>query len=213
MRTSLIAGLLAATCVAGPASAGTLGLIPQAGLAGYGATVEWGFNKYLALSAGYTMLDQGARDVETSEATYDGDIHLRNPQVFLGWAPFGGHFRVSVGLIAQDSRFNLVASRFSDPSAAPVQSVQVDGSFPESVAPALTLGWETPLDEHGLGYHVSLGAMYAGRPDVSVSATCKPGYPQSACNAYTADERTRIKHEVERYQVLPILQAGLVFRL
>lgn len=209
---ALLAGLTLAA--ASPlASAATFGVVPQAGLAGYGATVQWGFSKYLALSAGYTGMEQSVRNVETDSATYDGDVRLNNPQVFLNWAPFGGHFRVSGGLISQDSDFDLRASKFSDPAAEPVQSVDVSGDFAKSLAPALTVGWETPLDKAGLGYHLSVGAMYAGQPDVTVTATCKPGAPQSACDAYTASERKQIESDLERYKILPILQAGLVFRL
>lgn len=196
-----------------PAMAGNFAVVPQVGLAGYGATVQWGFSKYLAMSAGYTGMKQSVRNVETDEATYDGDIRLNNPQVFLNWAPFGGHFRVSAGVISQDSDFDLRASKFSDPAAAPVQSVDVRGDFAKSLAPALTLGWETPLDQPGLGYHFSAGAMYAGQPDVTVTAACKPGAPQVACDAYTADQRKQVEDDLERYKVLPILQAGLIFRM
>lgn len=215
MRLSSTACLMGISLFLGtvPAVAATFGVLPQAGLAGYGATVEWGFSRYLALSAGYTWLDQGVRDVKSSEASYDGDAQLRNPQVFLRWAPFGGHFRLAAGLVKQESRFDLVASDFSDPAAAPVQSIRVQGRFAESLAPALTFGWESPINEPGLGYHFSAGAMYAGKPDVEATATCKPGSPQSACDAYTARERRQIEHDLARYQVLPILQAGLVFRL
>ncbi len=212
-RMTALLGLSLAAFTPLSAPAATFGIVPQAGLAGYGATVEWGFNKYLALSAGYTFLDQGVRDVASDEATYDGDVSLRNPQVFLRWAPFGGHFRLAVGLINQRSAFDLVASQFTDPVAAPVQSIQVRGDFGERVAPAITVGWESPIDEPGLGYHLSAGALYAGQPDVTVTATCKPGSPQPACDAYTASERRQIERDLERYQVLPILQAGLIYRL
>jgi len=215
MRLSFVTALCGAVlgAAAMPASAATLGLLPQVGLAGYGATVEWGFNKYLALSAGYTFMDQGARDVKTSDATYAGDVHLRNPQAFLRWAPFGGHFRISAGLVGQDTRFDLTATQFSGSAGALVDSARVTGRFTEDLAPALTIGWESPLDEPGLGYHVSAGAMYAGRPEVEVSRSCKAGVPQASCDAFTEDQAREVKDELDRYRVLPILQAGLIFRM
>lgn len=215
MRFQPAALLLGMTLAAASplASAATFGVVAQAGLAGYGATVQWGFSKYLALSAGYTGMEQSVRKVETDSATYDGDIRLSNPQVMLNWAPFGGHFRVSGGIVSQDTDFDLKASKFSDPAAAPVESVDIRGEYAKSMAPALTIGWETPLDKPGLGYHFSAGAMVAGKPEVTVSATCKSGAPQPTCDAYTASERRQVEDDLERYEILPILQAGVIFRL
>ena len=111
MRTALPAAVLTLSCLLpAAASAASFALVPQVGTAGYGATVQWGFSEYLAVSAGYTAMDRGVSDVRTDEARYSGDIRLRNPQVFLNWAPFGGHFRVSVGAVAQTSaaRINVI---------------------------------------------------------------------------------------------------------
>lgn len=214
MQRLVIASVLAGLSMA--AHADTFAIIPQAGLAGVGATVQWGFTPYLALSAGYTGLNYSIKDVKTDEATYNGDLSLKNPQLFLNLAPFGGSFRLSVGVIGQQSQFDLTASDFKDPSSAPVSSVDIEANYPQSIAPAFTLGWESDLSKTGLGYHLSLGAMYAGEPEVSSKATCKnastPGN-QAACDAYTANERRKVEDELRSYQVLPILQAGLIFRM
>ncbi len=209
---NILSGLaLAAALSSAPAIADTFALVPQAGLAGYGATVQWGFNQYLAVSAGYTFMDQSVRNVETDDATYDGDIRLSNPQVMLNWAPFGGHFRVSAGVIAQDSDFDLQARDIQNQPG--ITSARVTGDFAASLAPALTIGWETPLEKTGLGYHLSVGAMYAGKPEVTVTPSCAGGVPPATCAAFTASETRKIEDDLERYEILPILQAGLIFRM
>lgn len=209
---NILSGLaLAAALSSAPAVADTFALVPQAGLAGYGATVQWGFNQYLAVSAGYTFMDQSVRNVETDDATYDGDIRLSNPQVMLNWAPFGGHFRVSAGVIAQDSDFDLLARDIQNQPG--ITSARVTGDFAASLAPALTIGWETPLEKTGLGYHLSVGAMYAGKPEVTVTPSCAGGVPPATCAAFTASETRKIEDDLERYEILPILQAGLIFRM
>jgi hypothetical protein len=119
----------------------------------------------------------------------------------------------------------LIASDFKNPTAAPVSTVNIKADYAQSVAPALTVGWESPIMATGLGYHFSVGAMYAGEPDVRVSATCK-GNPnpgpnptpqqqgaQASCDSYTASERKKVEDELRSYKVLPILQAGLIFRM
>lgn len=212
MRKLCVVALLACSA---SVHASTFGVIPQAGLAGYGATVQWGFTPYLAVTAGYTGADFSVRDVETDDATYDGDIRLRNPQVLLNWAPFGGHFRVSGGLVASDSGFDLVAR----PNDTPVDNLNVKADYKHSVAPILTLGWESPIMNKGLGYHLSAGVIYAGKPDVAISFRCKsigptPTQPeQEGCDQFTANERREIEDELSKYQFLPVLQAGLIFRM
>ncbi|MEO6698166.1 MAG: hypothetical protein ABIR53_01745, partial [Paraperlucidibaca sp.] len=145
-------------------------------------------------------------DVKTDEATYDADISLKNPQLFVNWAPFGGHFRVSFGVVAQNSKIDLVGRDFQNPL---VESATVKAEFAQSIAPALTMGWETPLNKVGLGYHVSVGAMYAGKPNVDANITCAaPG-----CFGLEQSEERKIEDDLSKYKFLPILQAGLLYRL
>jgi len=214
MNCFVIAAVL--SVMATSAHAATFALVPQVGLAGIGATVQWGFTPYLAMSAGYTALDYSVKDVKTDEATYNGDLSLKNPQVYLSWAPFGGHFRVSAGAINQQSNFDLTASNFKDPQASAVNSVNIKADYAKSLAPALTLGWESPIMATGLGYHISVGAMFAGEPVVKTKPDCKDSNSPAEdafCASYTANERKKVEDELRSYKVLPILQAGLIFRM
>jgi len=210
MQRLLMAGVLASVSFVAQANT-TFGVIPQAGLAGVGATVQWGFTPYLAVSAGYTGLNYSLKDVKTDDATYNGDINLQNPQLFLNWAPFGGHFKVSVGTINQQTDFDLTADDYTDPDSGNKVRVNVSGGYAQSVAPALTVGFESDWTQPGFGYHFSLGGMYAGKPDVDVDIQCTN--PAGTCFGLERDEERKLEDELKKYQVLPILQAGLIFRM
>ncbi len=207
---ALILSTIAIASLSSISHAATFGVTPQVGLAGAGATVQWGFNEYLALSAGYTGLDRSISDVKTDDATYDADISIKNPQLFVNWAPFGGHFRMSFGVVAQNSKVELVGRDFTDPR---VQSATVSAEFAQSIAPALTLGWETPLDKVGFGYHFSVGAMYAGKPEVEANITPTPAAAAFDTLGLEQEEERKIEDELSKYKVLPILQAGVLYRL
>ena len=211
MQRLVIASVLAGLSMV--AQADTFAVIPQVGLAGAGATVQWGFTPYLAMSAGYTGLNYSLKDVKTDDATYSGDLNLKNPQVFLNWAPFGGHFKVSLGAINQQTDFALTADDYTDPQNPQVSRVKVKGGFAQSVAPALTLGFESDWTKPGLGYHLSVGGMYAGKPNVIVDIQCDSGTPNDTCFGLERDEERKIEDELKKYQVLPILRAGLIFRM
>lgn len=211
MNRLFVAALLAGMTAS--AQAATFGVVPQAGLAGVGATVQWGFTPYLAVTAGYTGLTVNARDVKTNDATYNGDLNLRNPQLFLNWAPFGGNFRLSAGVLNQHSNYDLTASNLSGTNGQFVDSVNIKADYAQSIAPALAFGWESPILATGLGYHFSVGAMYAGEPDVKATSKCKMGANQDDCDLATMNERQKVENELKQYKVLPILQAGLIFRM
>lgn len=210
MRT-LILSAIAIASFSSISHAATFGVTPQVGLAGAGATVQWGFNEYLALSAGYTGLDRSISDVKTDDATYDADISIKNPQLFVNWAPFGGHFRVSFGAVLQNSSLDLTARGIK--SEPQVERVDAHVEFAQSVAPALTLGWETPLDKVGFGYHFSIGAMYAGKPGVEANITPTPIAAAFDFSGLEQEEERKIEDELSKYKVLPILQAGVLYRL
>lgn len=206
LKTGVFASALAVSAISQAAS---FSLVAEAGVAGVGAGVEMDFSRYLSASAHYTAMDYGLSDIVTPDATYAADIQLRNPQLWLNWAPFGGSFRVSAGVVSQTSSVDLVATNIAD--QANVQSVTANVDFPESIAPAVTVGWQTPLDSKGLGYRFTLGAMYVGKPDVNVTIRCNN--PTFNCFGLEQQEERTIEDDLKQLQLLPIVQFGLLYRL
>lgn len=201
------------------AQAASFAVIPQVGLAGYGAVMEWAADNTWSVSAGYT----GARfnfETHTNDADYDGKVHLGNPQLMVNWSPFDGYFRVSAGTYFQDSEFNLTARRNAAGNLVlngvnypqgTIDSFTANALYSQSVVPALSLGWQTPQNRSGLGYSVNLGGIYTGRPKVTASATGpQANTPQGRTGVEY--ERQQLEKDLAKYRVLPILQAGLLFR-
>lgn len=206
-----VAALAATLSVAAQTQAADFALVTEAGLAGVGAQVEMGFSRYLSVSGGYTALQYGLSNVETQEATYDADIDLKNPQLWLNWSPFGGGFRLSAGLVKQASSIDLVAYSIKD--QANVSQVNANVDFPESWAPALTLGWQSALAEKGLGWRAIVGAMYVGEPEAQVDIQCGILVNSTTCFGLERDEERSLEAELRQYRFLPIAQLGLIYRL
>lgn len=214
---TILTASLALLC-AGHAAAGSFALVPEAGLAGYGGLVEWAADNRWSFSAGYTGGDFKAR-IKTDDTDYDAKIRLRNPQLFVNWSPFDGYFRLSAGVITQDSSVTLSARRNANGlivvNGTPlvgIDSLTGTATVPNSVAPALTLGWQTPQDRPGFGYSLSAGVMYTGSPKVTAAVTGPTAAAATGSGAVEM-ERRRIENELDKYKFLPILQAGLVYRL
>jgi hypothetical protein len=211
--TTLSLGLL----LTGLASAGSFAIIPQAGLAGFGAVGEWAIDNTWSISAGYTALNYKTT-TKTDGSKYDIDVQVRNPQLFVNWSPFAGYFRISAGLLPQDSQIKVNALKNSaglivvDGTPYPgIDTLGGKADFANSVSPALTIGWQTPQDKLGLGFSASLGAVYTGTPDVSIKATGSTANNSVAQQAIER-ERKKLENDLSKYQVLPIAQLGLLYR-
>lgn len=201
------AALLAGSLLSLPLQAGSFAIIPQLGSAGYGAAAEWTLNDNLSISLGHTRADFNG-EADSDQTHYKGDIHLRNTSLMLNWLPFGGYFRVSAGVTHQDSQLDLEQSSTSNPDLATCGPVYSHSSLPNEFAPTLTLGWTSLPRSQGLGGYFAAGAMLSGAPEVQAYGNNGP-----LCAAAIEDERQQVENDLSNYRVLPIVQAGLIYRL
>lgn len=211
--TTLSIGLL----LTGLASAGSFAIIPQVGLAGLGAVGEWAIDNSWSVSAGYTALNYHTT-TKTDGSKYDIDVQIRNPQLFVNWSPFAGYFRISAGLLPQESQIKVNALKNAsgvivvDGTPYPgIDTLSGKADFSGGVSPALSVGWQTPQDKPGLGFSASLGAVYTGSPDVSLKATGTAANNPAAQRAIER-ERKSLESDLSQYKVLPIAQLGLLYR-
>lgn len=207
MRHVLAVLALAAAGLPAAATAGGFAVIPQLGSAGYGAAVEWTLNDHLSISLGHTRADFNG-EADSEQTHYKGDIHLRNTSLMLNWLPFGGYFRVSAGVTRQDSQLDLEQSSTSNPDLATCGPVYSHSSLPNEFAPTLTLGWASLPRSQGLGGYFAAGAMVTGAPEVEAYGNNGP-----LCAAAIENERQQVESDLSDYRVLPVLQAGLIYRL
>lgn len=199
--------LLLSLGVVPPAGAASFAIIPQAGLAGYGAAVEWTLADNLTLQLGHTQADFNF-GTDSDKSHYDARVGLRNDSVLLSWAPFSGYFRVNAGVTSQDTRVDLVQTSSSDPAVAACGPINIRGRLPRDLAPTLTLGWASRPRQAGFGGYFVVGGMFTGAPALTATGNGTPG-----CALGIENERRSVEDDLSRYRVLPVLQTGISFRL
>lgn len=171
---ALVALLLVAPG-AGQASNVALGV--KAGTLGLGGELTVGlasmFNLRLGLSGFNYSYDDTYDDVD-----YDADFDLFSGSALLDWHPFAGSFRLTAGLMLNDSQVDLSARdpdgyTLNDVHYSTAQVGRLKGSMDfADVAPYFGIGWGNAVGEGGrITVGLDLGLMYQGDPDVSLKAT------------------------------------------
>lgn len=192
----------AALVVSAAAQAAGIGL--RAGTTGVGADVAWGIAPTVSARLGYSALKWGY-DVDTSNASYDGDLKLSNLSGLLDFHPLGPSFRFTGGLIFNDNKYEATGR----PSGIP-------GSFNASVepgrraAPYLGIGWGNVAGA-GVNFYADLGVMFMGSPKARLNANCA-GLSASQCTSLqsqVAAEQSRLEDELKRFKAYPVLNLGL----
>lgn len=85
-------------------------------------------------------------------------------------------------------------------------------------APYLGFGWgnATKKNQHGFFYSIDAGAMYIGKPKVSLSvggpvADQINRYYSAELQSYVDGERQEIENKLSRYRVLPVISIGVSY--
>ena len=164
---------------------------------------------------GYNYSSQGV--------DYNASFSPTNVHLLGDYFPFGGGLRLTGGLVFQSNRFNGSAKADNSNqftvngntyNASQVGQIDTSGSFGSSVAPYLGIGLGTPIGS-GFGFNVDLGVMFAGSPNVSLSANnISPSIPASVQNQFRSDlaaQQQKTNSDIGGFNVFPVLSLGFSY--
>jgi hypothetical protein len=189
---------------------GTLGVGPELG---------YRINGLLGVraSAGFFNVN---RDDEEDEYDYEAKVKLKSLGVTADIYPFGGSFRVSLGMRNNKNRVSA--------SIMPTEDIEIDGQEFDDAAvgtlngevrfkkmsPMLTIGWGGDLSS-GLHFGFDIGVMKQGSPQVSVTNTGSLATDQSATGqqfrARLAQEVADAEEDAKDYKFWPVVQLHLSY--
>ena len=200
MKRALV--FAAAVLCAGAAQAAGIGV--RAGTTGIGADVAWNIAPAVDARIGYSGF-KWSHDVSTSNASYNGDLHLSNLSGLIDFHPLGPIFRLTGGLILNDNKYQATGH----PNAIP-------GSFSATVepehraAPYLGIGWGNVAGA-GVNLYADLGVMFMGSPKASLSADCTGLSPAqcSTLQSQVAAEQASLEDQLKRFKAYPVLNIGV----
>lgn len=203
---------VALTCAAPAAEAVGIGVEVHGGTLGGGAGLDIGLSDNVGARVGFNRFSTG-EDWTEGDLDYDADLELDSVHALLDWHPFGGVFRITGGLLANDNRIeggaNVEAGdQVGDGTAFNDGRIGAEISFDDS-APYLGIGWSSRPANRGLSFSLDLGVMAQGSPDVALTE-------EEDILGVDQDDLDREAREVEDdlsgYDTYPVLQLGMLYR-
>ena len=153
-----------------------------------------------------------SRDGQREGLSYKGRLKSGRTAAFLDWYPFGGVFRLTGGLTANDIKVDLDGSGGTGTiNGKPVnltgETFKLQVKYASST-PFLGFGWgHTPTA--GFGGFLDLGAHF-GKFDVAAqtSVVGKFGVTQADVDA----EVDKVRKDIDKLKVLPSIAFGLTYK-
>jgi hypothetical protein len=198
-------------------TAGTLGLGIELTVGGTGP-----FQGRFGLH-GYDYTDRR----EASGIEYDGKAELRTATALLDWHPGGGGFRLSGGLVYNDTEI-------TGNSLPPRSGIYVIGGVPipaailgtldasiefEPVVPYAGLGWgRPPRAGGGLGFSLDLGVVFQGKGEVTLTPNLPADSPlntpvaREALQILIEREESELEEDIADYDLYPVVSLGISYR-
>lgn len=229
MKKSL--GLATAALLLSHTAHAEIGVGVAASTAGAGLELSYGFSDYWSARVGGLFgdvnIDFSGEDnngIEGDELTYDTRIEFRNAYIFADWHTWGKSFRLTSGLVINNTKARIVTSceenspipntsncefgnsRFS---SAVLGDVITNISF-APLSPYLGLGWGYNNRE-GLNFSADLGVAYVGDANVKIRSTGSCNDSEQ-CRQSIRDEKDEIKNELADYRFLPVAMVSMNYQ-
>lgn len=216
---AVFAAALAASSASAQESGFTLG--PNVSTLGIGAEAGYRINRNFGLRGGANYFSWSTNR-EIDGIDYDADLRLASGGIVGDYYPFGGGFRISGGVRISGNQVDLVANpgataqvEIGGTTYTGSQIGRLDGELSfNRVAPYLGLGYEANVTD-ALSISFDAGALWQGRPDVSLRAAPPAGAPPALVDRINADverERRNIEDDLKAFQFFPVVSVTAKYR-
>ncbi len=202
------------------------GIAATAGTLGLGAELTIGGSSQLEGRLGVHGYEYSERR-EASDIEYDGEASLRTATAFLDWHPGGRGFRLTGGLVYNDTEVTgsslPPASGVYDIGGVPVPVALVgtlDGKVEfDPIVPYAGLGWgRAPGSGSGFGVTLDLGVIFQGEGEVTLTPIIPAGSPlnnpvaREALQILIEREERDLQEDIVDYDMYPVVSLGVSYR-
>jgi hypothetical protein len=205
-----------------------VGMGVRVGTLGYGADLDIALSKKFNVRLGYSAFSI-AREIEDTDVVYDGDLKLSNASLVIDWHPFASGFRLSLGAMGPGLSVDVVGKPTGGTyeigdgvyTASQIGAVSGQLKWGNTASPYIGLGWgNVPSKNHRVTFLFDLGAIYAGKPTATITASpnCAGLTAPQCANLTTrlqsdvALEQREFESDASELQWWPVVQIGLGVR-
>jgi hypothetical protein len=187
-----------------------------------GADVGYKFNPNLRARLGVNAIGFGTT-YGSQGIDYNANFNPTNIHLLGDYFPFGGGLRLTGGLVLQNNGISAtgkpngagqVVINNNPYNASDLGTLEAEGSFSNSIAPYLGIGFGTPISP-GLGFNIDAGVMFAGSPTVKLRANnISPLVPIATQNQIRQDlaaQEQRTNNDISGFSVFPVISIGVSY--
>ena len=220
----LVAACLSLIPIPGRAEVALAG---KAGTLGAGVELTGALSRQLNARLGVNGYNYSDRR-EASDIEYDGEAKLRTATALLDWHPGGRGFRVTGGLVYNDSRIEgdslQPASGIYNIGGAPVPASLVGTLHAKAdfdpVVPYAGFGWGNAMAANKrVGFFLDLGVIFQGKADVKLTPIIPANSPinttpgaREALDILLRREEQDLEKDAADYDLYPVLAIGLSYK-
>jgi len=170
----------------------------------------------LQLRGGYNYFQYEADDTFDG-VDYTGDLDLNTIGAFVDFHPFGNSFLITGGAYFGEKTLDMLATpatnvQIGSQTFTPAQVGTLGMAADlEDVAPFVGIGWDSTFENPGIAFKFIAGAMFTGSPQVNLTAAGGTLAADPNFQAQLAQEEQNLQDEISKYEVYPVVQAGLTF--
>ncbi|HYG64568.1 MAG TPA: hypothetical protein VEL74_18455 [Thermoanaerobaculia bacterium] len=224
--TALAAALLLSPSPGRAQEESRVALGAKAGTLGAGVELTVGLGRQVNTRLGFGAYSYSERR-EASDIEYDGEAKLRNGTAFLDWHPGGRGFRLTGGLVYNDTEIQgeslTPASGVYNIGGVPVPASLVgrlEGTIDfDPIVPYAGLGWGNAVRGGGpWGFSLDLGVVFQGEGDVTLTPLIPANSPlndplaRELLAIQLEREAQDIEEDIADYDLYPVLSLGVTYR-
>ena len=157
--------------------------------------------------------------VGVDDINYNGNLRLSTLLGLVDLHPFGGGFRLSGGVVINDSKIDLTGKPANDtvkiggttyPSAS-VGQINGQATF-DHIAPYAGIGYGAPVnDGTDFSFSFDLGVIIQSSPQISLSATGAAA-SDPTFRSDLNKERDRAQNVADKFRLYPVLSFGICYQ-
>lgn len=200
------------------ATSASFGVALTAGLSGVGVDLALPINPSFGLRATVSGLSLSHNGTYGTSDVWNGNLKLAQYGLLGDYYPFAGSFRLTAGVIydANQLDVNGTASGTYTFGGQTYNAGEI-GTATGTVtwnrfAPYLGIGAGNLAGSPGFHTGFDLGVLYAGRPSVTLTATCSAGAVacnQSTLNQNVAAEKASLQSEANKFRFWPVARVEI----
>jgi hypothetical protein len=220
-------GVILMTSLSAASARGQVALGGKAGSLGLGLELTVGlspqWNARLGAN-GFNYTDDRRR---AGHLEYDATAKLRTGTALLDWHPGGHGFRLSGGLVYNDTHIDgtsLAPASGNYDIGGVMVPVSLVGTLSgridfDRVVPYAGLGWGNAVGPgRKVGFFLDAGAIFQGKGKVTLTPNIPAGSPlnnptaRAALDILLREEESNVQKDVADYTVYPVVSIGLTYR-